>query len=140
MKPLTASEKVMVTLVVSPTVSAVSATTMLAVGRTVSIVKLAEFVVPIPAFPAQSVRPELFRMIRLLESRKPTFGVKTPIQVMPPSLLLNTEIAPFGIDRSSAVKPVTASEKVIVTSEVSPAFKAVSAMTIVAVGLVASTT
>ena len=58
----------------------------------------------------------------------------------PPSLLLNPEIAPFATVRSAELKPVTASEKVIVTSEVSPAFKAISAMTIVAVGLVESTT
>ena len=36
-KPVTASLKVMVTWLVSPTLSAVSATTMLAVGRSVSM-------------------------------------------------------------------------------------------------------
>jgi hypothetical protein len=41
---------------------------------------------------------------------------------------------PFATVRSALVKPVTASEKVIVTSDVSPICSAVSATAIVAVG------
>ncbi|MNI57675.1 hypothetical protein D3C73_1127500 [compost metagenome] len=133
-KPVTASEKVMVTSEVSPTFRALSATTMVAVGSTVSMVKLAELVVPAPALPARSATALLSRLIRLLVSLTATFGVKVAVQVMPPSLLLTALKVPLGTDRSALVKPLTASEKVMVTSEVSPALSVGSATTIVAVG------
>ena len=75
MKPVTASLKVMVTSEVSPTLSALSATTMVAVGCRVSMVKLGELVVPVPALPARSVTPALFRLIRLVVSATLMFGV-----------------------------------------------------------------
>ena len=53
---------------------------------------------------------------------------------MPPSLLLTAVRVPLAMVRSALVKPVTASVKVIVTSEVSPMLSAVSATTMVAVG------
>ncbi|MNC13796.1 hypothetical protein D3C75_615520 [compost metagenome] len=56
------------------------------------------------------------------------------VQVMPPSLLLTALKVPLSMVRSALVKPVTASEKVMVTSEVSPTLNAPSATTIVAVG------
>jgi hypothetical protein len=44
-------------------------------------------------------------------------GVKVAVQVMPPSLLLTAQV-PLAMVRSALVKPVTASLKVMVTSEV----------------------
>ena len=61
-------------------------------------------------------------------------GVKVAVQVIPPSLLLTAVNVPLAIVRSALVKPLTASEKVMVTSEVSPILNAVSATTMVAVG------
>ncbi|MNC34466.1 hypothetical protein D3C75_829010 [compost metagenome] len=70
----------------------------------------------------------------MLESFTPTVGVKVAVQVMPPSLLLTEVKVPLAMLRSALVKPVTASEKVMVTSEVSPALRVASARTMVAVG------
>ncbi|MNO08745.1 hypothetical protein D3C81_2315670 [compost metagenome] len=56
------------------------------------------------------------------------------VHVTPPSDELTLLIVPFAIVRSAFVKPLTASEKVIVTSDVSPAASDVSATTMVAVG------
>ncbi|MNI25872.1 hypothetical protein D3C73_795510 [compost metagenome] len=64
----------------------------------------------------------------------PASGVRMAVQVMPPSLLLTALKVPLSMVRSALVKPVTASEKVMVTSEVSPTLRAVSATTMVAVG------
>ncbi|MNQ74428.1 hypothetical protein D3C85_891830 [compost metagenome] len=61
-------------------------------------------------------------------------GVKVAVQVMPPSLLLTAVNVPLAIVRSALVKPLTASLKVMVTSEVSPILNAVSVTTMVAVG------
>ena len=61
-------------------------------------------------------------------------GVSVAVQVMPPSLLLRPLRLPLATVRSAVVKPLTASLKVMVTSEVSPAAKLVSATTMVAVG------
>ena len=61
-------------------------------------------------------------------------GVNVPVQVMPPSLLLTADNVPLAMVRSALVKPVTASLKVKVTSDVSPIFNAVSAITMVTVG------
>ncbi|MNJ77877.1 hypothetical protein D3C77_754830 [compost metagenome] len=61
-------------------------------------------------------------------------GVKVAVQVMPPSLLLTALNVPLAMVRSALVKPLTASLKVMVTNEVSPALSAVSATTMVAVG------
>ena len=52
----------------------------------------------------------------------------------PISLLLTDVSVPLAMVRSALVKPVTARLKVMVTSEVSPAFSASSATTMVAVG------
>ncbi|MNI94558.1 hypothetical protein D3C73_1526810 [compost metagenome] len=53
---------------------------------------------------------------------------------MPPSLLLTEDNVPLAMLRSALVKPLTASEKVMVTREVSPILNAVSTTTMVAVG------
>ncbi|MOA44415.1 hypothetical protein D3C78_1666920 [compost metagenome] len=58
---------------------------------------------------------------------------------MPPSLLLTAVSVPLAIVRSALVRPVTASLKVMVTSEVSPTLNALSATTMVAVGRTVST-
>ena len=73
-------------------------------------------------------------MIRLVASVMLLVGVKVAVQVMPPSLLLTAVKVPLAIVRSALVNPVTASLKVIVTSEVPPAVRLLSATTIVAVG------
>ena len=89
---------------------------------------------PLPALPARSLTPVLFRVIRLVVSLMLAVGVKVAVQVIPPSLLLTAVNVPLAIVRSALVKPLTASEKVMVTSEVSPILNAVSATTMVAVG------
>ncbi|MNN25851.1 hypothetical protein D3C81_1393400 [compost metagenome] len=61
-------------------------------------------------------------------------GVKVAVQVTPPSLLLTAVSVPLAMVRSALVKPLTASLKVMVTSEVSPIFKVFCANTTVAVG------
>ena len=76
----------------------------------------------------------MFRLIRLLASVVFTPGVKVAVQVMPPSALLTSVRVPLAIVRSSLARPVTASLKVMVTRLVSPARRAVSATTMVAVG------
>ncbi len=89
---------------------------------------------PLPALPARSLTPVLFRVIRLVVSLTLAVGVKVAVQVMPPSLLLTALRVPLARVRSALVKPLTASLKVMVTSDVSPIFSAVSATTMVAVG------
>ena len=61
-------------------------------------------------------------------------GVKVAVQVMPPSLLLTVLKVPPLTLRSALVKSFTASLKMMVTSEVSPTARLVSATTMVAVG------
>ncbi|MNR53974.1 hypothetical protein D3C85_1740820 [compost metagenome] len=61
-------------------------------------------------------------------------GVKVAVQVIPPSLLLTAVSVPLAMVKSALVNPLTASLKVMVTSEVSPILSAVSATTMVAVG------
>ncbi len=61
------------------------------------------------------------------------------VQVMPPSPVDKLLTMPLATVRSAVVNEVTASLNVIVTSDVSPIFKAVSDTTKVAVGLTVST-
>ena len=75
----------------------------------------------------------------LLVSSRSAVGVKVAVQVMPPSPEVTADKVPFWTVRSALEKPVTASVKVMVTSEVSPARRAVSATTIVASGATVST-
>ncbi|MNF40228.1 hypothetical protein D3C84_212270 [compost metagenome] len=82
----------------------------------------------------------LSRVIRLVASVMLAVGVKVPVQVMPPSPLLTEVKVPLAIVRSALVRPVTASLKVMVTSEVSPTLRAVSVNTMLAVGRAVSTT
>ncbi len=89
---------------------------------------------PLPALPPRSLTPVLFRVIRLVVSLMLAFGVNVAVQVMPPSLLLTAVNVPLAMLRSALVKPLTASEKVMVTREVSPILSAVSVTTMVAVG------
>ena len=55
-------------------------------------------------------------------------GVNVPVQVTPPSAVLTAVNVPFSSVMSVLSKLVTASEKVIVTVEVSPTFRALSDM------------
>ena len=65
-------------------------------------------------------------------------GVNVAVQVMPPSLLLTALNVPLAMVRSALVKPVTASLKVMVTSEDSPIFRLGSDTMMVAVGTTVS--
>ena len=89
---------------------------------------------PLPALPARSAIPVLSRVIRLVVSVTLALGVNVAVQVMPPSLLLTALSVPLAMVRSALVKPVTASLNVMVTSEVSPIRRLLSATTMVAVG------
>ena len=61
-------------------------------------------------------------------------GVSFAVQVMPPSADDTEDSVPLAIVRSALVKLSTASEKVIVTAEVSPTINEVSVTLMVAVG------
>src|SRR6185369_6680892 len=61
-------------------------------------------------------------------------GVNIAVHVIPPSELDTADSVPLGIVTSALVKPCTASEKVKITSDVSPAFSALSATLTVPVG------
>ena len=98
-----------------------------------------ESVEPVPALPARSVTPVLVSVMRLVVSSTLELGVKVAVQVMPPSEEETLLSVPLAMLRSALVKPVTASLKVMVTRDVSPSFKAVSATTMVAVGRAVST-
>ncbi|MNZ58205.1 hypothetical protein D3C78_762070 [compost metagenome] len=78
-------------------------------------------------------------MIKLVASVMLALGVKVAVQVMPPSLLLTALKVPLAMIRSALVKPLTASENVMVTSEVSPILSEVSVTTMVAVARTVST-
>ena len=93
---------------------------------------------PVPVLPAKSVTPVLFNTIIFVEAVAFPFGVKVAFQVMAPSAELTALNVPLATVRSALLKPVTASEKVIVTRLVSPILNAVSVTTIVAVGLCVS--
>ena len=80
------------------------------------------------------VTPLSPRLIRFVVSVTLAVGVKVAVHVTPPSLDETLLIVPFATVRSALVRPLTASLKVIVNSEVSPAVSVVSASTIVAVG------
>ena len=67
-------------------------------------------------------------------------GVSVAVQVTPPSKELTADNEPLAMVRSALVKPVTASEKVIVTKLVTPFLRALVATTIVAVGRCVSMT
>ncbi len=72
--------------------------------------------------------------MRLVVSVVLALGVKVAVQVMPPSRLLTALSVPLAMLRSALLNPTTASEKVMVTSEVSPIFSESLAITTVAVG------
>ncbi|MNE54633.1 hypothetical protein D3C80_1494250 [compost metagenome] len=61
-------------------------------------------------------------------------GVRVAVQVIPPSPLLRLLRAPLATVKSPMARPLTASLKVIVTVLVSPAARAASATTMLAVG------
>ena len=89
---------------------------------------------PVPVLPEAFSTPVLSRVIRLVVSVTPVVGVNVAVQVIPPSLLLTALKVPLAIVKSALLKPTTASLKVIVTNEVSPAINVLSATTMVAVG------
>ena len=65
----------------------------------------------------------------LVASSRLSVGVNVPIQVTPLSELLTAVSVPFAKVMSELSNAVTASEKVMVSVEVSPTFKALSDMT-----------
>ena len=139
LKPTTVSEKVMVTCEVWPMIRESFATTTVAVGRTPSMATLFDVVLPLPALPAMSWTPVLSRVMWLLALTILAVGVKVAVQVVPPSLLLTALRVPLDTIRSALVNPVTASLKVMVTSEVWPMPRLLLANTTVAVGRTVST-
>ncbi len=72
--------------------------------------------------------------MRLVASLMALLGVNVAVQVIPPSLLETALRVPLATVRSALVKPVTASLKVMVTCDVSPMLRLLSATTMVAVG------
>ncbi|MCY1280082.1 hypothetical protein D9M70_288560 [compost metagenome] len=70
----------------------------------------------------------------MLASSRLVAGVKVAVQVRPPSADDTALSVPPATLRSALVSPLTASLKVMVTSEVSPAASALSSTTMVAVG------
>ena len=84
--------------------------------------------------PAASAIPVLSKVIKLVVSLSAVVCVNVAAQVRPPSLELTADRVPLATLKSVLLKPVTASLKVIVTSDVSPAARAVSATTMVALG------
>ncbi|MCY1306426.1 hypothetical protein D9M70_562880 [compost metagenome] len=97
-----------------------------------------ESVVPLPALPEPFCTPLLSSVMTLLVSVMALVGVNVAVQEMPPSLLLTELNVPLAMLRSALLKPVTASENVMVTRDVSPIFSALSATTMVAVGATVS--
>ena len=90
---------------------------------------------PVPATPSEmAVTPVLSRVMTLVVSTMLLVGVKVAVQVIPPSALETAVSVPLGIVRSALLKPSTGLLKVMVTCEVSPIFRAVSDITMVAVG------
>ena len=74
------------------------------------------------------------RLTTLVVSVMLAVGVKVPVQVMPPSLLLKVLRLPFSTVTSALAKLLTASLKVMVTKLVSPMIRALSARVMIAVG------
>ncbi len=72
--------------------------------------------------------------MRLVASLMALFGVSVAVQVIPPSLLDTALKVPLATVRSALVKPLTASLNVMVTCDVSPMLRLLSATTMVAVG------
>ena len=92
-----------------------------------------------PALPATSDTPVLSKVITLDAAIRFAAGVSVAVHVAPPLAELTADNVPLGIVSLALVKPVTASEKVIVTKLVSPRVKELSATTIAAVGRTPST-
>ena len=85
---------------------------------------------PLPGLPTVLCTPLLSSVTRLVALRIPVLGVRVAVQIVPPSLELTVLKVAFVMVRSSFVKPVTASENVMVTKEVSSGSSEVSLTTI----------
>ena len=92
-----------------------------------------------PALPAKSAIPVLSSVMTLEAAVVLDAGVSVAVHVMPPSPELRLLSEALGALRSAKVKPVTASEKVIVTKLVTPIRRALVATTMLAVGRTPST-
>ena len=88
----------------------------------------------LPVFPAALVTPVMFKATTLVASVTEIVGVKVAVQTVPPSVLPTAVKVPLAMVRSSLVNPVTASLKVNVTKDVSPARSAASETTMPTVG------
>ena len=69
-----------------------------------------------------------------VESVTPAVGARVAVQVIPPSVDETVVRVALAMVRSSFAKPVTASEKVKVTKDVSPILRVVSVTMMAAVG------
>ena len=88
-----------------------------------------EFVEPTPAFPAVSLIPVMFTEITFSADSRLSVGVKVAFQIVPAPESLTAVKVPLAIVRSSLAKPDTDSEKVKVTTDVSPTLSAASVKT-----------
>ena len=140
MKPFTASLKVMVTVAVSPAASAVSSSSIVAVGRRVSMVKGAELAVASLTLPAASCTVPARSVTTAADSSVPASGVKVAVQVRASSASgCRLDRAPPATSKSAVARPATASEKTMVTVACSST-RSVSADSVtVAVGRLLST-
>ena len=134
LKSATASLKVIVTVDVSPTLSAVSLMVIVAVGAVVSAVNVT-VLLAVLLLPAASVNLVLATLTEALVP--PAIGVKVAVYVVPePVKLLNV---PPVTETSSATKSVLDSDSVNVIVAVSPDFSALLSAVIATVGTTVST-
>ena len=133
------SDIVNVMMAICPARRLVKSLVIAIVGLRVSMEKLEEEAVPLPALPARSVTCVRSREIALAGDSIPVFGVKVAVQVAPPSDELKVlSVALLSVSQA-LLKLLTRSEKVIITTVVSPAASEESLRAMVAVGAVRST-
>ena len=89
---------------------------------------------PTPGVPTLSVTPVRSTAMTLVVAVRSAVGVSVAVQVIPPSAEATALSVPFTTAMSVLSKASTASEKVKVTRDVSPAVSAVSDTTMFTVG------
>ena len=118
--------------------SALLATTIVAVGRWVSMAYVLEVVVPLPALLALSLNRVLFKVMTSPVWVTPGFAVRVAVQWVPSTWTRLLKL-PSATVNAPAVRLLTVSLKVMVTREVLPlTFSAVLDTTMVAVGATVS--
>ena len=125
--PSTASEKLTVTVAVSPTNRSVSLMVIVATGAVVSTWYVAERVLPVPPVTALSSVMTLFASLTFCA------GVNKAVQVRPLSALCRPDSVPFDALSALGSRLGTACAKMIVTVAVSPDLSEVSSSEMVVV-------